>query len=144
MSRVSVQPAKPIRSARGKRPWRYYVHVIELENPKGVERYVLARHRDGRGLEFWCSRETGWHEPGAYRAKRYTRYSEAYKTLRKLQAIDAASVTAAGRKARLAKLAPQLLATLDELAQYVGGSDTALPHPCAKAHRLLEYVRREL
>ena len=33
--------------------------------------------------------------------------------------------------------APELLAALDDLASYTGGSDAGAGHPCGRAHALL-------
>jgi hypothetical protein len=44
--------------------------------------------------------------------KLYARYGDAYRTLRKLQAIDAEVMTSAGRRRRLERLAPEFLDAL--------------------------------
>lgn len=116
-----IDPAQPVRPARNKRALRYYIHVGTL--PDGTERYSIARDVD-LTRECWRGRELGWM-PRTLECpvgKRYARYGDAYKTLRRLQEADRQALTAAGRRRHVEKMAPQLQEMLREVLSVAQGA----------------------
>lgn len=122
MASIEVQPARTIRAGGNGRGVRYWIHVFE--KPDGSEFYTLRRtHPHAAIFECWGGRELGWRPVTAdYIGKRYSRYGDAYRTLRKLQEADRTLLSAAGRKRHLELLAPQLAESLRDVLGMAQGA----------------------
>lgn len=111
---IPINPVKSVRPRANAAALRYWIHVFE--RPDGTEFYTLRRTAPlSAAHECWGGRELGWCPVTAeYIGKRYTRYGDAYKTMRRLQEQDRVACTAEGKRRHLERLAPQLLATLED------------------------------
>jgi len=143
--RAITPPGGP---SRGRKAYRYSIveSLVCLPSGETVRRFSIRRALpDAAITQCWKGREMGWMPDTATTIpKLYAQYGHAYRTLRKLQGIDAEVMIAAGRRRRLERLAPELLDALRGVMQYTGGWDADPPHPCGKARDVLARADRIL
>lgn len=113
---IPINPVKSVRPRANAPALRYWIHVFE--KPDRSEFYTLRRTAPFSAIhECWGGREQGWRPVTAdYVGKRYTRYGDAYKTMRRLQEQDRVACTAEGKRRHLERLAPQMLAILEAIS----------------------------
>lgn len=113
---IPINPVKSVRPRANAAALRYWIHV--LERPDGTEFYTLRRTAPFSAIhECWGGRELGWCPVTAeYIGKRYKRYGDAYKTMRRLQEQDRVACTADGKRRHLERLAPQMLVILEAIS----------------------------
>ena len=117
--RAIVPPGGP---SRGRQAYRYSIH--EHETQAGTRWSIGRAHL--KDYRHWSGRGRGWTRvDSADIPKLYSRYGGAYRALRKLQAEDAEVSTAAGRKRRLERMAPELLEALRAVLDRAEGVDMA-------------------
>ena len=113
--RAIVPPAEQSKR-RGRRAYRYT--IVEHELFSGSRFSIRRALPDSAISEVWKGREMGWVPNDAPQIpKLYTRYGDAYRTLRQLQDRDREVSTAAGRRRALERLAPELLDALRSIAE---------------------------
>lgn len=121
MKAFNVQPAVPVRAARNRPNVRYWiVEHCPVPGAPGKTTYSIRRCVSAKsGDENWKGGERGWVSTlHSYSGKMYARYGDALKTLRRLQELDRAALTVAGRKRHVEKMAPQLLESVREYVAY--------------------------
>jgi hypothetical protein len=139
-----VQPVKAIRP-RGNAPaMRYWIHVFA--HSTGEEFYTIRRTAPFSAIhECWAGREQGWKPVTAeYIGKRYARYGDAHKTLRRQQEADRASFTAEGKRRHLERLAPRMLALLEEAHDTMAGGaiDPETARTMTRIQQLTDLAKR--
>jgi hypothetical protein len=113
--RAIVPPGGP---SRGRKAYRY--SIVEHDMLSGTRYSIQRALPDAAITQCWKGREMGWMPDAATCIpKLYARYGDAYRTLRKLQAIDTEVMTAAGRRRRLERMAPDMLEALRRVYDFL-------------------------
>ena len=139
----AIVPA--IGPSRGRKAYRYA--LLECLTPAG-DRWGIARYLSGSAEHYcWNGRRRGWNLlTGDNPPKFYARRGDALATLRKLQAEDREAMTAAGRRRKLERYAPELLEALRDTLGALDDAEAMFPpiryEAAIKARHLLAILAR--